>query len=80
MQGMHRDINSKNKNSRLKECLKICIDSLSCPLYYKNILKKNNIIFEKIDPIYFIKSIKNNTEIKNMKKTHMKSWKKVSGI
>ena len=28
MQGMHRDINSKNKNSRLKECLKICIDSL----------------------------------------------------
>ena len=26
MQGMHRDIN--NKNSRLVECLKICIDSL----------------------------------------------------
>ena len=28
MQGMHRDINSKNKNSRLKECLRICMDSL----------------------------------------------------
>ena len=28
MQGMHLDINNKNKNSRLIECLKICIDSL----------------------------------------------------
>jgi len=25
---MHRDINSKSKNSRLIECLKICVDSL----------------------------------------------------
>ena len=29
------------------------------------------MIIEKIDPIYFFKSIKNNTEIKNMKKTHI---------
>ena len=28
MQGMHRDINSKDKNSRLKKCLRICMDSL----------------------------------------------------
>ena len=61
---IERKLNKIRKN-------KICIDSLSCPLYYKNILKKNNIIFEKIDPIYFIKSIKNNTEIKNMKKIHI---------
>ena len=34
------------------------------------LLKKNKII-EKIDPIYFFKSIKNPTEIKNMKKSHI---------
>ena len=28
MQGMHRDTNSKSENSRLMECLKICVDSL----------------------------------------------------
>lgn len=28
MQGMHRDTNSKSQNSRLMECLKICVDSL----------------------------------------------------
>jgi len=33
--------------------------------------RKNNRIIEKIDPIYFFKSIKNLTEIKNMKKSHM---------
>jgi len=32
---------------------------------------KRNRIIEKIDPIYFFKSIKNSTEIKNMKKSHI---------
>ncbi len=49
----------------------IWLDSLSCSIHYKNLLKKNNKIIEKIDPIYFFKSIKNSTEIKNMKKSHM---------
>jgi len=48
----------------------ILLDSLSCSIYYKNLLCKKNRIIEKIDPIYFFKSIKNHTEIKNMKKTH----------
>ncbi len=47
------------------------LDSLSCSIYYKNLLKKKNNIIEKIDPIYLFKSIKNSTEIKNMKKSHM---------
>jgi Xaa-Pro aminopeptidase len=34
------------------------------------LIKKNKII-EKIDPIYSLKSIKNHTEIKNMRKSHM---------
>jgi len=50
---------------------KIFLDSLSCSVYYKNLLKKKNIIVEKIDPIHFFKSIKNITEIKNMKKSHL---------
>jgi len=35
------------------------------------LLKKRNNIIEKIDPIYFFKSIKNPTEIKNMKRSHI---------
>ena len=50
---------------------KIFLDSLSCSVYYRNLLKKKNIIVEKIDPIHFFKSIKNITEIKNMKKSHL---------
>ena len=49
----------------------IWLDSLSCSIHYKNLLTKRNKIIEKIDPIYFFKSIKNSTEIKNMKKSHM---------
>ena len=49
----------------------IWLDSLSCSIHYKNLLRKRNRIIEKIDPIYFFKSIKNFTEIKNMKKSHM---------
>ena len=49
----------------------IWLDSLSCSFYYKNILRKKNKVIEKIDPIHFFKSIKNNTEIKNMEKSHL---------
>ncbi len=49
----------------------IWLDSLSCSLYYKNILLKKNRIIEKIDPIHHLKSIKNNTEIKNMERSHL---------
>ena len=49
----------------------IWLDSLSCSVHYKSLLAKNNRIIQKIDPIYFFKSIKNPTEIKNMKKSHM---------
>jgi len=49
----------------------IWIDTLSCAIHYKNLLKKDNKIIEKLDPIYFFKSIKNSTEIQNMKKSHI---------
>ena len=49
----------------------IWIDPLSCSFFFKNLLKRNNKVIEKLDPIYFLKSIKNKTEIKNMKKIHL---------
>ena len=50
---------------------KILIDSSSCSIYFENILKKNNKITQFLDPIYFLKSIKSKTEIKNTIKTHI---------
>ena len=50
---------------------KVWVDSLSCSFFYKSLLTRKNKIIEKIDPIYFFKSVKNNTEIKNMKKSHL---------
>ena len=47
------------------------LDSSSCSVFFKNIIKKNNTILEKQDPIYFFKSIKNKIEIRNMIKTHV---------
>ena len=50
---------------------KILIDSLSCSIYFENILKKNNNINGFKDPIYFLKSIKSKKEIKNTIKSHI---------
>ena len=50
---------------------KVQLDNSSCSIFFKNIIKKNNIIVEKQDPIYLLKSIKNKIEIKNTIKTHI---------
>ncbi len=50
---------------------KIQTDIFSCSIFFKNIIKKNNIIFEKQDPIYHFKSIKNKIELKNTIETHI---------
>ena len=49
----------------------IQLDSSSCSIFYKNIIKKNNLIIEKQDPIYLLKSIKNKVEIRNIIKAHI---------
>ncbi len=46
------------------------IDSSTCSIFYRKIIKKNNNIIKDIDPIYFYKSQKNNVEINNTKKIH----------
>ena len=50
---------------------KIILDRLSCSLAYENILKNKIDISIRNDPIYYMKSIKNNTEIKNFIKSHI---------
>jgi len=50
---------------------KIQLDRSSCSIFFRNIIKKNNLISEKSDPIYLMKSIKNKVEIKNTIKTHI---------
>ena len=47
------------------------LDAISCSLFFKNIIKINNKIIEKQDPIYLCKSIKNKIEIKNTIKSHI---------
>ena len=47
------------------------LDSSSCSIFFKNILKKKNKILEIKDPIYLLKSVKNKKEIHNIIKTHI---------
>ena len=53
----------KNKN--------IQIDANSCSVLFENVLKKNNKVFNMIDPTYLLKAIKNKVEIKNTIKSHL---------
>ncbi len=48
------------------------IDQLTCSIYYQSLIESKFKIKSNEDPVYFLKSIKNNTEIKNMKDAHIK--------
>jgi Xaa-Pro aminopeptidase len=50
---------------------KILTDTLTCSVFYRSIIEKNNLIIEKQDPIYYLKSLKNKTEIKNSIRSHI---------
>ena len=56
----------KNLNSK-----KIILDKLSCSLAYENLIKNKIDISSQNDPIYKMKSIKNNIEIRNIIKSHI---------
>ena len=47
------------------------IDNNSCSIFYENIIKSKFKIIKREDPTYFLKAIKNKTEINNMKKAHI---------
>ena len=48
-----------------------CIDGKTCSVFNEEIIKSSFIIKERDDFIYYLKSIKNKTEIKNMIKAHI---------
>ena len=50
---------------------RIIIDNKSCSLFYEEILKKKFTILKNDDPIYFLKSLKNKSEIQNMINAHI---------
>ena len=50
---------------------KILIDEKTCSLYLEKVIEKKLKIIKKEDPIYILKSVKNNVEIKNMIKAHV---------
>ena len=62
----HTDIFLKELSSK-----KIILDRLSCSLAYENIIRNKINVSNKNDPIYNLKSIKNNIEIKNIIKSHI---------
>ena len=66
-------INPKNFENIINKFKKgkILIDNKSCSIFYENLFKRNLKIFKKEDPIYFLKSIKNKTEIKCMIDAHI---------
>tara|TARA_B100000575_G_scaffold107629_1_gene85667 strand:+ start:1340 stop:3034 length:1695 start_codon:yes stop_codon:yes gene_type:complete len=47
------------------------IDENSCSVFYENIIQSKFKIIKREDPTYLLKSIKNKTEINNMKKVHL---------
>ncbi len=50
---------------------KFIIDKNTCSLHFKNIIEKKNIILNFQDPIYFLKAVKSDKEIKNVKIAHV---------
>ena len=60
------DILSKSKS------LFFTIDKLTCSVFFQGLIESRFKINNFVDPIYYLKSIKNKTEIENMKLAHIK--------
>ena len=50
---------------------KMIIDNKTCSLFFEKLLQKKFKLSKKEDPIYLLKSIKNSTEISNIKIAHI---------
>ena len=60
---LFKDISNLKGNSFI-------IDQDTCSIYFENLIKSKFKIKKKEDPIYYLKSIKNKTEISHMIKSH----------
>ena len=47
------------------------VDENSCSVFYEKLISSKFKIINTVDPIYIFKSLKNNTELKNMEKAHV---------
>ena len=65
------DINDFSKKISQLKGNKFIIDNKSCSIFYENIIKSKFKIINRDDPTYFLKAIKNKTEIKNMIDAHI---------
>ena len=50
---------------------KFIIDENTCSIYFEKIIQKHNKIINFEDPVYILKAIKSNLEIKNIKLAHL---------
>ena len=65
------NINDLQKKILLINGKNFIIDNKSCSVFYENIIKSKFKITNREDPIYFLKAIKNKTEINNMINSHI---------
>jgi Xaa-Pro aminopeptidase len=65
------DINDLQKIKLLINGNSFIVDNKSCSVFYENIIKSKFKITNREDPIYFLKAIKNKTEINNMINSHI---------
>tara|TARA_B100001173_G_scaffold115042_1_gene99724 strand:+ start:480 stop:2174 length:1695 start_codon:yes stop_codon:yes gene_type:complete len=65
------EINDFSKKISKLKGNKFIIDNKSCSIFYENIIKSKFKIIKREDPTYFLKAIKNKTEIKNMIDAHI---------
>ena len=65
------DINDFTKKIMQLKGRNFIIDNKSCSIYYEKIIKSKFNIIKREDPTYFLKAIKNKTEIKNMIDAHI---------
>ncbi len=65
-----------DKNDLPKKILKLkgknfIVDEKTCSIFFENLIKSRFKIIKREDPIYFLKAIKNKTEIKKMINAHI---------
>ena len=66
------NINEFQKKILLLKGNKFIIDNNSCSIFFENIIKSKFEIVSREDPVYHLKSIKNEVEINNTIKAHIK--------
>ncbi len=65
------DLNNLNEFIKTLSGKNVMVDKKTCSIYVENILSSKFKIINRDDPCYLLKSIKNSTEIENIKNSHV---------